>query len=324
MLASKLLETNNKGNFNTLTQASFMVFAFASISYLNALILIPKLFAKKRYFIYSFIILIIIITTPFIVLWTMRTIHSLYNPVENAIRLISFPVRHKFMRLTIATIMFLFASTTIRLIIDFSKKEKQRIQIEKERLLAETKFLRSQMNPHFFLNALNNLNSIIRLSPDKAEKYINTLAEMMRYVTYDCKKNWVPIYKEIRYIKNYIYSQEIKDDDIVVTFQTDIENEETQIEPMLLMPFVENAFKHGVSDDGKQSPIRISINQRRKKICFTCRNNINSNSNINTDPSYSGLGIKNVKERLEASYPNSYDLKIDNNDSTFIVDLILG
>jgi len=301
-----------------------MVFTFLGISYFNALILIPKLFARKRFFIYSFIVLIILIITPFVLLWTMKMIHSYSNSIENTIRLVNNPGRLKFMRILVSTIMFLFASTTIRLIIDFSRKEKQRIQIEKERLLAETKFLRSQMNPHFFLNALNNLQSIVRLSPKQTDKYINTLAEMMRYVTYDCKNNWVPISKEINYIQNYIYSQEIKDDDIYVTFQTDIENEESHIEPMLLMPFVENAFKHGSFDDDKQHPIFIRINQHKEKIYFSCSNKVKLNAKTNADPSYSGLGIKNVKERLEASYSNKYDLHIDTNDSIFIVKLILG
>jgi sensor histidine kinase YesM len=324
VLAFKLLEINNQGDFTAIVQTGFMVFVFAGISYFNALVLIPKLFSRKRYITYFITILILIVVTPFVFLWTMKFIYSFNHPFENAIRLVNHPGRHRFMRLLITTIMFLFASTTIRLIVDFSRKEKQRMQIEKERLLAETKFLRSQMNPHFFLNALNNLNSIIRLTPGQSEKYINTLADMMRYVTYDCKNNWVPIGKEISYIQNYIYSQEIKDDEISVTFQINIENEETQIEPMLLMPFVENAFKHGVFDEGKQCPIHISINQSKGKIYFNCKNKINPNAKVNTDPAYSGLGIKNVKERLEAGYPNKYDLRIDDNDSVFMVDLVLG
>lgn len=323
-LIFKLLGSNNKDNLNTILQTSCMVFAFATISYFNALILIPKLFKRKRYLIYVLIILIIIVITPFVLLWTIKTIYFYFSDFETAVYLVKDPVRNRFMRILITTIMFLFGSTTIRLIIDFSKKEKQRVQIEKERLLAETKFLRSQMNPHFFLNALNNLNAIIRLSPGKSEKYINTLADMMRYVTYDCKNNWVSIDKEINYIKNYIYSQEIKDEDICTEFKVNIEDKETQIEPMLLMPFVENAFKHGVFYDGKQYPIHISINQSKGKIYFSCKNKIKLSTRVNSDPAYSGLGINNVKDRLEVSYPNRYDLHIDNKGFFFIVKLHLS
>ncbi|TKG89820.1 hypothetical protein EYV94_24690 [Puteibacter caeruleilacunae] len=324
MLAYNLIEINNRGNFYTLMQTSCMVFTFMGISYVNALILIPKLFTRKRYILYSFSILCIIVITPFVLLAAMKIIHSFFEPFENTIRLVNNSGQHRFVRILIPTIIFLFGSTTIRLILDFSRNERQRIQIEKERLLAETKYLRSQMNPHFFLNALNNLNAIIRLSPQKSEKYINTLADMMRYVTYDCKNNRVPIGKEINYIRNYIYAQEIKDDDISVTFNTNIEREETQIEPMLLMPFVENAFKHGVFDDGEQHPILISIDQRKGKIYFSCKNKANPGIKTNADPSYSGVGIKNVKERLEAGYRDKYDLRIDNEGAYFVVELVLG
>ncbi|WP_231372731.1 sensor histidine kinase [Aureivirga sp. CE67] len=326
LLVFKLLEINNRNDFKTLFQSICMVLTFASISYFNAFVLIPKLFTRKKYVIYSLIILAIIVITPFFYLWIVKTLQSIIWPIENTFRTFSFPGRanNRFIRLLIPTIIFLFGSTTIRLILDFSKNEKQRIQIEKERLLAETKFLRSQMNPHFFLNALNNLNAIIRLSPDKSEKYINTLADMMRYVTYDCKNNWVPIQKEINYIENYIYSQKIKDDDIVVTFETNIEDENTQIEPMLLMPFIENCFKYGVFDDGKKHPIQINIKQHEGKIYFTCENSINTNAKVNSDPSYSGLGIKNVKERLEVSYASKHDLKINIIDNVFKVKLELG
>lgn len=305
-------------------QTSCMVFAFASISYLNALVFIPKLFSKKKYLVYSFVILVIIVITPVVLLWTMKTIHIYFHAIQNPIRPISNLGQYRFMRILIPTIIFLFGSTTIRLILDFSRNEKQRIQIEKERLFAETKFLRSQMNPHFFLNALNNLNAIIRLSPDKSEKYINTLADMMRYVTYDCKNKWVPIAKEINYIKNYIYAQEIKDEDISAIFEANIEDSNTEIEPMLLIPFVENAFKHGLFGDVKQHPIHISISQYKEKIYFSCKNKANPNAGANTDPSYSGVGIANVKERLEVGYPDRYDLRIINNDSFFIVELALG
>lgn len=324
LLAFKLLESNNYHNFNTILQTSIMVTTFAGISYLNALILIPKLFIKKKYLTYSIIILFIVVTTPILLLWSMKTIHLYLNSIESTIRTTSVSGNHRFMRILIPTIIFLFGSTTIRLILDFSRNEKQRIQIEKERLLAETKFLRSQMNPHFFLNALNNLNAIIRLSPNKSEKYINTLANMMRYVTYDCKNNWVPIEKEINYINNYIYSQKIKDKDISANFTINIEEKESQIEPMLLIPFVENAFKYGVFDENKQHPISITINQNKGKIYFSCKNKINLKAKENSDPSYSGVGIKNIQERLEVSYPNNYNLQIINKNSFFTIILVLG
>ncbi|MGB0869097.1 MAG: sensor histidine kinase [Flavobacteriales bacterium] len=300
-----------------------MVFIFASISYLNALYLIPFFFTKKKYFIYFVIIALLVGFTPIAILWIIKSIYHYYHLTIDSQLSLNNPARNRYIRLLIPTIIFLFSSTTLRLILDFASNERQRIQIEKDRLLAETKFLRSQMNPHFFLNALNNLNAIIRLSPNKSEKYINTLADMMRYVTYDCRKTLVPILQEINYIKNYIYAQQIKDDEKDVTFITEIENKEYQIEPMLLMPFVENAFKHGGEINGIFCPIHISIKQIKSKIHFSCENKINPLSTKNSDPSYSGVGITNVKERLEASYTDMYDLSIIEKESIFLINLVL-
>jgi LytS/YehU family sensor histidine kinase len=219
--------------------------------------------------------------------------------------------------------LFIFASTIIRLAIDSSIEEKKKIKIEKERLLIEAKYLRTQMNPHFFLNALNNLQSITHLSPEITGEYINVLAEMMRYVTYDCKNNLVSIEKEIAYIKNYIYFQQIKDDDTAVELNIALENYEIKIEPMLLMPFIENAFKYGVLDEKNAHPIKIELSQKNAQLLFHCSNKINLNRNKNNDPSYSGLGIQNVKNRLKVNYPNKHNLNILNNGTEFIVDLSL-
>lgn len=147
--------------------------------------------------------------------------------------------------------------------------------MEKERLLIETRYLRSQMNPHFFLNALNNLQYINRFLPQEADKYINTLAEMMRYVTYDCRENQVPLAREITYIRHYIYFQQVKDEEIKVEFQVKVRDEQRLIEPMLLMPFVENAFKYALPEGDDGSIIKISIEQDEQGLCFTCENSIN-------------------------------------------------
>jgi sensor histidine kinase YesM len=310
-------------DYRTFVVTSIIVFIFASICYLNVLVLIPNLLTNKKYKIYgiSVVLILVLIPTIFIRFELVQFLHE----KPDLSRIVDHNTdRPKFTLILLVTLLFLFVSTIIRLALDFSKKEKQKIQIEKERLRIETQYLRSQMNPHFFLNALNNLQSIIRLSPKQTEKYINTLAEMMRYVTYDCKNNRVSINKEINYISNYIYFQQIKDNDITVTFQNDIEDSEAQIEPMLLMPFVENAFKYNSFSNGNLHPILINISQYKGNIHFSCKNNFTPNSQIKTDPSYSGLGIKNVKERLNTSYPNKHDLNIKINNIEFIVDLKLN
>ncbi len=328
LLVNRIIGIRGDSDFRALMVSFTMVFFFASISYLNFWILIPELLTRKKYLLYAIIIIAILILTP-ILFMKLGLIHMPpprhgHGHGHGIMRRMYNPINPKFLLIFFITSLFIFVSTIIRLSLDFAKKDKQKIHVEKERLLIETQYLRSQMNPHFFLNALNNLQYINRFLPQQSEKYINTLAEMMRYVTYDCKKDKVYIEKEVEYIENYIYFQQIKDDEVEVIFKVDIQEKETLIEPMLLMPFVENAFKYGIFDDAKNHPIFITIKQDKKIIYFSCKNSINHTIKANTDPSYSGLGIKNVEDRLKVSYPNNHILKIENDDVHFSIDLILN
>ncbi len=322
MLTNRLISLNATNNQDFILSIG-IVFSLAGISYLNALVLVPKLLTRKKYLLYTIIILGILILMSS--LFVRLDLTPILPPKREMRPEMHSPIflHPKFVLIFFINSLFIFVSTIIRLSLDFAQKERQRIQSEKERLLIETQYLRSQMNPHFFLNALNNLQYINRFLPKQSEKYINTLAEMMRYVTYDCKNDKVQIEKEIEYIKNYIYFQQVKDDEITVNFKTEIQDKETLIEPMLLMPFVENAFKYGVFEDAKKHPIFIIIKQDKKAIYFSCKNSINHATQTNSDPSYSGLGIQNVKDRLNASYPNKYDLQIVNDDNNFTINLRL-
>ncbi len=324
LLINRIIGLRGGDAVRTFMDSTVIVFSFAGISYLNIGVLVPQLLNQKKYLLYAIVILglLIIIPTLFV---KLDLIHIPQNRHITHRRIHRSIFHHpKFVLVFFINSLFIFVSTIIRLSLDFAKKERQRIQSEKERLLIETQYMRSQMNPHFFLNALNNLQYINKLFPKQSEKYINTLAEMMRYVTYDCKKEKVPIKKEVEYIKNYIYFQKIKDDDIKVIFNTNIEDKETLTEPMLMMPFVENAFKYGIFEEAEKNPIIIDIKQDKKAIYFTCKNNINHTVQTNTDPSYSGLGIKNVKDRLNANYPHKHSLEIKHNTEYFAVNLKLN
>ncbi len=300
-----LREEMPRALLNTFVLVGFL----ASITYLNIFVLVPKYFLKRKYLLYTILIFLLVVLPPYL-LFKFN-----YLPVRgfraHRLHRSFFHLPPKFVLLILINSSFIFISTIIRLALNSAQKEKQRIQLERERLLIETQYLRSQMNPHFFLNALNNLQYINRFLPKESNKYINTLAEMMRYVTYDCREAQVLLSKEIDYIWHYIYFQQVKDEDIKVSFQIDIQDETTLIEPMLLMPFVENAFKYTPTANSETEAIKIEIKQDKKGIYFTCENPRDQSIQSNTDPSYSGVGIKNVEERLKVAYPNRYELKIN-------------
>ena len=148
---------------------------------------------------------------------------------------------------------------------------------------------------------------------------------MLRYVIYDCNQPRVPLEKELAYLENYLYFQEIKEDEgLSIRLDTQIKNTIYQIEPMLFLPLVENAFKHGYSPSSEKTEITITVTQNDNQLTFTCRNSLPKSGLISRpDPSYSGIGIKNIRARLAYSYPGKHQLKITNDGVSFLVELTL-
>ena len=191
---------------------------------------------------------------------------------------------------------------------------------EKELLLqtrqSELSFLRSQINPHFLFNNLNSIYSLVYHQSDQALPAIAGLSDMLRYMLYDTTHE-VALEKEVVYIEKYIELQRLRlDEQAEVNFNCRINAHHIFIQPLLFLPFVENAFKHG-DLSGNGPGIFIGINVENKKISFCCRNNKSSKQK----DSASGIGIENVKKRLKLLYPDNHQLDIIDNADRFIVNL---
>lgn len=306
--------------FDVIYRTVIIVITYMAIVYVNYFVLIPNLLKKKKQFIYGLSLLLLIIIIPYFFV-EFDIVHALHK--SSHLVKVNYPQNNKplYTTLFLITLLFIFVSSIIKLVIDAFKQEQDKNIAEKEHLVVENKYMRSQMNPHFFLNALNNLKAINKIAPKQSDKYIDTLANMMRYVTYDCENDTVALKKDIAYIKNYIYFQQVKDKDIKCHISIDVKNEEFLIEPMLLMPFIENAFKYGKFDGNDK--LLINIKQSKSELLFYCSNVIDISRVSMRDPSYSGLGIQNVEDRLKIIYPNKYSLKTESKNSTFTVKLVI-
>jgi LytS/YehU family sensor histidine kinase len=217
---------------------------------------------------------------------------------------------------------FLLVTTiglTLRLIGDKQRKEKDIAERETENLKSELSFLRSQVSPHFLFNVMNNVVSLARLQPQKVEPTLIKLSSLMRYMLYESDEKKVEIRKEVEYLQAYIDLQALRfGDDVKVTFQQDIQDN-ILIEPMLFIPFVENAFKHGIGLLSNPE-INIFIQNKDNVLIFKCLNKFENNSNDSKDDA-SGIGLRNVQRRLELLYPEQHDLKISKNGDWFEVNL---
>jgi len=197
--------------------------------------------------------------------------------------------------------------------------------LEKEKLEAELKFLKSQVHPHFLFNTLNNLYSLTLKKSDNAPEIVLKLSELMSYMLYDTSARQVSLSKEINYINHYIDLEKIRyGDRLDISFNTHGNVTGKMIAPMLLLPFIENSFKHGVSGELETVWISLDLHVESNKLIFKVENSKSpEEENVKISSYRSGIGLKNVKRRLDLIYGKDYDLKILDEKDTFLVVLKL-
>jgi len=204
---------------------------------------------------------------------------------------------------------------------EWSRVEKMRSELAAVQLDTEVKFLKSQVNPHFLFNTLNNLFSMAqKKGNDSLADGISKLSGMMRYMIYESNEEYVPLEKEIEYLEDCIVLNKLRyaDNEALVSFDFPSDTSGVNIAPMLFIPFVENAFKHGVMI-GKSSEIDISIAVASQQLTFSCTNTIYSVKKMEHEKG--GIGLENVKRRLDLLYPGKYKLFTKTDDNRYIVNL---
>lgn len=185
---------------------------------------------------------------------------------------------------------------------------------------AELKLLKGQLNPHFLFNTLNNLYGLSVLKSDKLPGLMLQLSDLLRYSLYETKDAFVPLRKEIQYLENYVALEQIRLEQTQIDLEITGEITDQQIAPMLLIVFVENAFKHL---GGSQSRVKILVTITQNKLEFICENTMDKlvNSTENIEASNKGIGLENAKKRLDLIYPNKHKLQVEKQPAIFSVTL---
>lgn len=203
----------------------------------------------------------------------------------------------------------------------YVQEEKKSQQISEQKLNAELQLLKNQLHPHFLFNTLNNLYALVLTNDKNAPDVVLRLSNMMNYMLYECDKDLIALDKEIINLKNYIELEKIRyEDRLDISFETGGDIAHKSIAPLLLISFLENAFKHGPGNNEKPSWIRINLWVENDQLDFLIENSINNEDTDigNQQKMQSGIGLSNVKKRLELVYPNRYTLKIAQNDTFFV------
>ncbi len=217
-----------------------------------------------------------------------------------------------------------FVSIIYRRVADKVMLEKAKEKKRTEQLSTELKFLRSQISPHFLFNVLTNLVSLARKKSDKLESSLIMLSDLMRYMLYDTQGRRVSLMKEVEYLKSYIELQKLRfGSEVMVNSVMEIEEEAERltIEPMLLIPFVENAFKHGVNYL-LHPQIDIHLQVKKGQLVFDVKNRFD-NENVTAKDENSGIGLTNVSSRLELLYKDKHSLMVNSDKNVFHITLTL-
>ncbi|MDN3587480.1 sensor histidine kinase [Pedobacter aquatilis] len=299
---------------------SFGLFGLLNVSmfYINYIFLIPELIKKrKKYWIYLLIFFLSIGIVAFI-----KTLIAVLNPADMMVvrgQKNDFNLNEYFVLKCFVGGFFLISSCIIKFVIDWFATERIQRNLESERREMELQFLKSQLNPHFLFNSLNNIYSLAYQKSDKTADAIMKLSEIMRYMIYESNTPTVALSKEVDYLKNYIELQKIRFKDgafIEMTLNGEIDDQ--KIVPLMLISFVENAFKHGVVTDVNE-PVKIDIIANQKILHFSV---INKKNNQNKD-AQGGVGLPNVERRLQLIYPDRYKLNVVNSPTHYTCELMI-
>ncbi len=296
------------------------------MSYFFNYSLVPRYLSQKRYarfFLFSFYTLLVGIWLSFLIIF-----YTLIYILNNKAAIDTSVLHPEWQVITLNFIVF-FAIAVKQIKRAFfmqqEKNEMEKTQLNMELKLkeAELKLLKAQIHPHFLFNTLNNLYGLTLEKSNEAPDLVLRLSEILNYILYGCDEPRVALTDELENLKNYIEIEKIRySDKLQVRVDFPAINNELEIAPLVLLPFVENAFKHGVSNNPGQAFVKVGITLHDTTLIFKIENS--KNPLQVKEGSYSkGIGLSNVQKRLDFIYPGKYILKINNGDETFSVNLTL-
>ncbi len=282
--------------------------------YLNAFLLVPKLIYPKKYLLYS---LVTIVLFSCVLLVHAQLFHHFLPQMH---------FTYGFAALVNVSTFLLAVATGIafRFLRDKSRYDRLQLETQEENLKTELSFLRSQISPHFVFNILNNITALARLKSDELEPTVMKLSSLLRYMLYETNEEKVSLQTEIEYLQSYIDLQQQRFGQ-KVKIETDMQTGGgtiSRIEPMLLIPFVENAFKHGIGMV-KDPRIVVSLSIQGNVLQFSVGNKYIEHATEVKDHT-SGIGLANVKRRLNLLYNRDYSLLISKKDDWFLISLQLN
>ncbi len=315
-----LLISLNSSNQNLLSTSSIElvnILFYGVVVYFNLFYLIPNYLSKKKFLLYcGLLFLSVIIVTP-IKIFIFYFWFS-YFP----------ELRVKLLQLQnwyfLSTFLIAGSSTILKIISDWVRYQRDRQSLQTQTMQSELKFLKSQINPHFLFNTLNSLYALTLKQSEKAPEIVIKLSEMMRYMLYECNERRVLLSKEVNYIRNYLDLEGLRQGkNVDIHFEVMGEVKNQKIAPLMFIPFLENSFKHGLSHHLSKGFVMIRLHVERQQVRMIIENSKAESLPTQHHRPSGGIGLVNVRRRLNLIYPDAHQLNIKDNPQTYSVDLTI-
>jgi two-component system, LytTR family, sensor kinase len=290
------------------------------IAYFNIYLLLPKFLLKKKYVLYLSLLFVAMIVAGFLQrVVVVYGIIPIYHEYCTGHYFTFYPIFYD----TISLYPIVALTLALKLLRNWYKDQKRNEELEKERLNSELKFLKMQMNPHFFFNTLNNLYALTLIKSDDAPEVVLKLSGLMDYLLYESNCPYVTVEKEIEHLKNYLALEKLRyGERLDLKFDARVQSGKKLIAPMLILPFVENTFKHGANDSITSSWIHIDLEIVENHLFLVVENS--KGCGYEKDKEKECIGLKNVKRRLSLLYPDHHEIEITETEESFKVELELN
>jgi two-component system, LytTR family, sensor kinase len=306
-------------DYATLLQAGVVtaikITDIALVVYVTNLVFVPRFLYQKKYGLFAFALTGLIALSSFVKLLLVKgVLHQSLSSIN---------VKEAVYNNFVTQVFLVLASIALKSAVDYIQLQKRLAEVAKEKAEAELNFLKAQINPHFLFNSLNAVYFLIDKKNVQAREALHKFSEMLRYQLYECGDNRIPIEKEIDFLKDYVHLQQLRvDERTSIRFTCGKEVEAFSIEPLLLIPFVENSFKHlSHYSNGQPNAVEINLSRQNGAMLFSVYNT----TEHRVDQSKSGgIGLMNVQKRLDLLYPGKHQLQVKEKDGWFGVELQLS
>ncbi|WP_116106617.1 sensor histidine kinase [Lewinella sp. IMCC34191] len=297
---------------------TFHTLGLMAIGYLNYFVFLPRLLRHQKIGRYLLTFLPVYILLSYLFLKGKQAVLAYYLGPDDWMYSSRFAIN------VLMSVFFAVACVgLLRFVEDYFELEARRKELANQQLTSELQFLRAQVNPHFLFNTLNNLYYLAVNNSQRTPEVIAKLSGMMRYMIYESNHENVPLDREIEYIENYLSLERLRlEENVPITFEVEGTTAGVRIAPLILITFLENAFKHGVSSSATAPWITVHLEADRSELVYRVANGkLSDDSKVLKNKS--GIGLQNVKRRLELSYPGHHYLRISDTDERYEVILKL-